>query len=124
MAAVALIQMDLAGGYDGNLAKAGHLVAEAARQGADLALLPELTAWPWCLAQERRESLLLAEPEGGPTLRHFRELARMHELNLAFPLYEEDGGVRYNTTWLVSRAGAVLGRYRKNHIPYQPPRVV
>jgi N-carbamoylputrescine amidase len=35
-------------------------------------------------------------------------------------LYESAGKEQYDTTFILSRTGAILGRYRKNHIPHEP----
>lgn len=115
-----LIQMNLTAGVSETLAKTERLILEASQKGATLALLPELFPLPWVASAEDSRAFAYAEPEDGPTLTHMRETAQRLGITLAVPLYEEAGGRRYNTTFVVSEHGDILLRYRKNHIPYHP----
>lgn len=115
MPRIAVLQMD---GSQENLSRAEALVAEAARAGADFALLPELSNVPWLPAREEGALLHFAEPEDGPAVQAYREIAARYRINLVAPIYEEDRGFRYSTAFVIDRDGTVIGKYRKNHIPY------
>ncbi len=115
-----LIQMNLSVGVAENLEKTEGLLQEAARQGASLALLPELFPLPWVASAEDSRAFAYAEPEDGRTLTYMRKTARALGMALAVPLYERCGEQRFNTTFVVSQHGDILLRYRKNHIPYHP----
>lgn len=117
---VALVQMNLTGTPDENLAAAHGYLRQAADRGAHLALLPELFPFPWFPVTEDATYFALAEPDSGPVLTRMREMAQDTGLYLAVPTYEAADGRRFNTTYVVAPTGAILFRYRKSHIPYHP----
>lgn len=117
MLKIAALQMDASNDH---LARAEALIATAARAGVDFAVLPELVGCPWLPAREEEPLLAHAEPAGGPTVGAVRELAAKYQVNLIAPLYEAEGARRYSTAYVLSRDGAVVGKYRKNHVPYEP----
>ena len=91
----------------------GPLVAEAARQKADLVVLPEtITATGNGLSYEQA-----AEPVPGPATDYFGELARLHRLYLVAGLVEREGHLIYNTAVLIGSDGALVGKYRKVALP-------
>ena len=113
-----MAQMDLTSGYDSNLAKTEALIKAAAANHSALVLLPELFAWEWFPAAESSLLFDRAEPERGATLETVRQWATDNNIIVVAPLYERDGDRRFNTTYVISRAGHIVGKYRKNHIPY------
>lgn len=62
---------------------------------------------------------LAEDAESGPTISTLRQVARDLALVLVAPIYEHDArnGRRYNTAVVIDADGAILGRYRKTHIP-------
>lgn len=117
MTRIAVVQMDASAD---NLNRAADWIAAAAREGADFVLLPELANVPWLPAREEPDLLAWAEEEDGPSLTALREAAARHRINLIAPIFERAGAHRYSTAFVIDRAGQVVGRYRKNHIPYEP----
>lgn len=110
---IALAQIDVkAGQPDSNLERARALAEQAARNGADLLLLPEL----WYFGYDLERAAERARPlgEGG-----FAEMARMaREFGLyvaGSTLEHHDAGVS-NTAALYGPDGALLGAYRKVHL--------
>ena len=88
-------------------------VEEAARQKADLAVLPEtITATGNGLTY-----LDAAQPIPGPASDYFGELARQHGLYLVAGLVERDKHLIYNTAVLIGPDGKLIGRYRKVALP-------
>jgi len=88
-------------------------VAEAARQKADLLVLPEtITATGNGLSYERA-----AEPIPGPATDYFGTLARQHGLYLVAGLVERERQLIYNTAVLMGPSGSLLGKYRKVALP-------
>lgn len=115
---VAAIQMSVPETPEKSIAKAEELVRQAAAEGANVILLPELFE-NWYFCQERRyDSYKLASTvEENPAVRHFRKIAA--ELGVVMPIsfYEQDGNVLYNSIAMVDADGSVMGVYRKTHIP-------
>jgi N-carbamoylputrescine amidase len=104
-----------------NADRAEALVRRAAGQGARLILIPELFAAPYFCITERPEYLDLALPlEGHPLVARFSALAR--ELGVVLPLsfFERAGAAFFNSLAMIDADGAVLGLYRKTHIPQNP----
>jgi N-carbamoylputrescine amidase len=106
---------------DVNVATAERLVREAAGQGAQIVLIPELFEGPYFCIDQLPEHFDRARPiDGHPTIEHFRGVAR--ELGVVLPLsvYERAGQATFNTVVIVDADGSVLGTYRKSHIPDGP----
>ena len=112
------IQMSCTGSVQENIEKAEHLVREAAADGAQIILLPELFE-NWYFCQERNyESYKLAKPlmENDAVL-HFQKVAKELAVVLPISFYERDINVYYNSVAVIDADGSVLGVYRKTHIP-------
>jgi predicted amidohydrolase len=101
------------------------LLGQAQGRGCDLVVFPELaltTFFPrwWMEDQAEIDAFFEREMPGPETRPLFDEAAR---LGMAFCLgYAEltqEGGAlrRYNTSILVDRAGRIVGKYRKVHLP-------
>lgn len=115
------------GERDGNLALIGEWCERAAREGAELALFPELSVSGFIPnhpvgdhAAWLREALLgarrMAEPLAGESVRALTEIAGSAGLLVAAGLLEDAGNTFYNTTVLVGGSGLV-GAWRKLHVP-------
>jgi N-carbamoylputrescine amidase len=118
---VAAIQLSLGGGLEANVSKVEKAVCEAAKRGAQVVLPSELFESPYFCRQEKDEFFALARPaDRHPTLERFRALAR--ELSVVIPVsfFERDGQHHYNSLAMIDADGAMLGVYRKSHIPDGP----
>lgn len=115
---VSAIQMSVPDTPERSIAKAEQLVRQAAAQGANVILLPELFE-NWYFCQERRyDSYKLASTvDENPAVRHFSKVAE--ELGVVMPIsfYEQNGNVLYNSIAMIDADGSVMGVYRKTHIP-------
>lgn len=110
---VAAIQMESRNGdLTGNLARAGRWADEAARQGAQLVLLPELFSTGFEINDHAWQS---AEPQGGPTESWLAETARRHGLHIGGSYLEARGADFHNTFALAAPDGRIAGRVRKAH---------
>ena len=112
------IQMSCTGSVQENIEKAERLVREAAANGAQIILLPELFE-NWYFCQERNyESYKLAKPlmENDAVL-HFQKVAKELSVVLPISFYERDLNVYYNSVAVIDADGSILGVYRKTHIP-------
>ena len=112
----AAIQMKCCNSVEENIKKADKMVREAASNGANIILLPELFERPY-FCQERNYDYYSYATPVNPAVKHFKEVAR--ELNVVLPIsfYERDENVFFNTVAVIDTDGSVLGIYRKTHIP-------
>ena len=118
---VAAVQMAMVDDVDANVATAERLVRDAHAGGAQVVLIPELFEGPYFCKDIDPEHFGRARPvDGHPTVEHFRAVAA--ELGVVLPLsiYERAGQATFNTVVVVDADGAVLGTYRKSHIPDGP----
>src|SRR5580704_9835462 len=107
--------------FEDNMATAERLIREAAKQGANLVLCPELFMMPYFCLDQNVQHLELAEPfAGNPRIAHFAKLAG--ELGIVLPIgfCERAGNAAYNSIAVADADGTVLGVYRKTHIPDGP----
>ena len=115
---VAAIQMRPTANPAENLDRAEAFVREAARQGAQIVLLPELFERTYFCQQRKYEFLDYALPAlENPAVQRFRLLAR--ELGVVIPVsfYERETTRLYNSVAMIDADGDLLGIYRKTHIP-------
>lgn len=118
---VAATQFACTNDREQNLASAERLIRAAAAQGANIVLIQELFETPYFCKEHSPAHFAQARTvEESPAVRRFQQLAR--ELNVVLPasIYERAGNVFYNSVVIVDAGGAVLGTYRKAHIPESP----
>lgn len=89
------------------------LIEDAARQKADLVVLPETLT----LCGNGLSYADAAEPIPGPSTDYFGELANRHNLYLVVGLVERDRHLLYNVGILIGPDGKVAGKYRKVTLP-------
>jgi predicted amidohydrolase len=89
------------------------LIAEAAKQRADLVVLGETVP----AVRVRKKPPEVAEAIPGPTTAYFGELARKHCLHIALSLHERAGHLVYNSAVLLGPDGRLIGKYRKACLP-------
>ena len=104
-----------------NIAKAKGLVREAAGKGANVILLQELFETPYFCQDQNPKHFALAAPfEGNLLIGEMQALAA--ELGVVLPVsfFERAGHAHFNSLAMVDADGAILGLYRKSHIPAGP----
>ena len=104
-----------------NIAQVVDFIREAAGQGADVILPPELFCGPYfCKTQEEHHFARAHEWRLHPAVLQLAELAV--ELGVVIPvsIFEKDGPHYYNSLVMLDADGAPLGVYRKSHIPDGP----
>jgi predicted amidohydrolase len=110
---IAMIQMPVTDNKQHNIDTACRKIREAAAQGTDIAVLPEMFCCPYrndCFAA-------YGEAEGGPAQTALSALAA--ELGLYIvggSLPELAEGKIYNTSYVYDRQGRLLARHRKAHL--------
>ena len=94
---------------------------EAARRGADLAVLPEIPLNPWTPAtKEPRDDD--AEPMDGPRARAQAEAAAEAGIGLVGGIIHRDAasGRRTSRALVIDRGGTLVATYEKLHLPEEP----
>jgi N-carbamoylputrescine amidase len=115
------IQMAMAEDVSTNVATAERLVRDAAKQGAQVVLIPELFEGHYFCKDQTAEDLKRALPiEGHPTVEHFRSVAKELGVVLPISVYERANNALYNTVAMIDADGTMMGIYRKSHIPDGP----
>ena len=118
---VAAIQMSMADDVATNVATAERLVRAAAKQGAQIILIPELFESHYFCKDQRVEDLERARPiDDHPTIAHFQQVAQELSVVLPISVFERSNNVLFNTVAIVDADGSMLGIYRKSHIPDGP----
>jgi N-carbamoylputrescine amidase len=104
-----------------NLDRAERLVREAVRNGAQVILLQELFETPYFCKDHLAEHFTLARPvDGNAVLGRFQALARELGAVLPFSFFERAHNAYFNSMAMIDADGALLGIYRKSHIPEGP----
>jgi N-carbamoylputrescine amidase len=118
---IAATQMACGWDIEENLARAEEMVREAAGQGANVVLLQELFATPYFCPDQKQEHFALAQPaEGNVMIARFAALAAELEVVLPVSFFEHANNAYFNSLAMVDADGAMLGLYRKSHIPQGP----
>ena len=118
---IGLVQMACSLDPAENLAKAEWRIREAAGQGAQIVCVQELFRSQYFCREENADLFDLAEPIPGPTSESFSRLARDLAIAIVGSVFERRAaGVYHNTALVIDADGALLGLYRKMHIPDDP----
>ena len=115
---VAAVQMQCSHILAENLATAERLVRQAAGQGAQIILLPELFERPYFCQERQYDYYSYAKSvEENAAVQHFIPIAKELQVVIPISFYEKDGNSLYNSIAVIDADGSVLGVYRKTHIP-------
>jgi N-carbamoylputrescine amidase len=118
---VGLIQQSVPADPKAALEAAAARIREAAERGARIICLQELFNAPYFCKVTDAERFDLAEPIPGPTVERMQALAKELDVVIVVPIFERRGaGVYHNSAAVVDAGGALLGVYRKMHIPDDP----
>ena len=118
---VGLVQMSCAIDPNENLEKALWRIREAASRGAQIVCLQELFRSQYFCREENAELFALAEPIPGPTTETLGRLASELGIVIIASLFERRAaGLYHNTAAVIGSDGAIIGLYRKMHIPDDP----
>ena len=117
---IALCQMNVVDNKEKNIEKAIQMIKESKKQGADLAVLPEMFNCPY----ENEKFIEYAEIlESSKTLKEIANIAKeenIHVLAGSISELERDDGEKresiYNTAVFFDNDGKQLGKHRKMHL--------
>ena len=119
---VAALQLPLGDADEAsNIAAVAGLVEAAAAQGAQVILPPELFSGPYFCTIEDEALFALARPTAEhPSVIAMQALAARLKVAIPTSFFERDGHHYYNTLAMIGPDGAIMGTYRKSHIPDGP----
>lgn len=118
---VGLIQATASPDLAANLRRAVEQVRVAAERGAQIICLQELFNAPYFCKSLRADRFDIAEPIDGETVTTMQALAKELGVVLVVPYYEKQApGLYRNSATVIDADGALLGTYRKMHIPHDP----
>jgi len=118
---VAALQLAFADDIEENIRNVSGLVREAAGRGARVVLPPELFEGRYFCRSEDESLFANARPvDEHPAVLAMRALAAELEIHIPTSFFELDGPHHYNSLAMIDDRGAVMGVYRKSHIPDGP----
>src|SRR5690606_35667202 len=118
---VACLQAAFGPDMKANLDKVEALVCEAAAQGAQAILPPELFQSIYFPTRQDPKWFETAYGVGDhPCVRALQTLAKRLGVVIPISFFEKDGPRYYNSVAIADADGEILGVYRKSHIPDGP----
>jgi len=119
---IGLIQTKVSRNVEENLDKAARSIKQAAKKGADIVCLEELFAYRYFAQTKHDKFFDIAEPVPGRLSQFLSDCARSNRVTLiGGSIYEKGRDEKfYNASLIYSSTGALLGKYRKMHIPHDP----
>ena len=118
---VAATQMACDWNVEANIARADKLVRQAAAAGAQIILIQELfERCYFCQKQVPAYLDFATARTDNAAVRHFQALAKSLGVVLPISFYERANNALFNSVAVIDADGAVLGVYRKSHIPDGP----
>jgi len=118
---IGLVQMRCTARVSDNIRRAEAQVTAAAKQGANVVCLQELFASLYFCQSLNPDWFQLAESVPGPLTDRFCKLAKKLRIVILLPVFEKAApGLYFNSCAIINANGALLGTYRKMHIPHDP----
>ena len=118
---IGLVQQAVPPDADAAIDSAERGIREAAKRGAQIICLQELFDAPYFCKVTDAERFDLAEPIPGRITERMQGIARELGVVIIVPIFEKRGpGVYHNSAGVIDTDGALLGVYRKMHIPDDP----
>lgn len=115
---VAAVQMYCNRSREENLAAAEGWIRQAAGEGAQVILLPELfETWYFCQERNYDSYRLAMTVWENPAVCRLRQTAAELKVVLPVSFFERAGNVTYNSVAMIDADGGLKGVYRKTHIP-------
>jgi len=113
---LALCQMKMSDSMQDNLQKSLTAIEEAAKQGADLILFPEIQLCPFFPQYEKLDVSEYAMPIHHPYLQQLQAACRAKHIMAAPNVYLSENGNTYDATILIDFDGAIAGIQKMVHI--------
>lgn len=121
MVKVGAVQMSMSEDKKANADKAERLVREAAANGAEIILLPELFEGLYFCKDKDEKYFSWASPrEGNKLIERFANLAKELNRVILISYFEKSEEGYFNSLVVADADGSIMDNYRKTHIPDGP----
>lgn len=121
MISPAVIQFSMSRQFRKNVPTAERMVRNAAANGANVIVLPELFKSQYFCQEQNQKWFKYAETfEESKLVRRFSNLAKELEVVIPIPFFEKYQKMYYNSVAVADTDGTIIGVYRKKHIPQGP----
>lgn len=121
MVKVSAIQMSMSEDKASNADKAERLAREAAEQGSQIILLPELFEGHYfCKDMDEKYFSWAAPREDNPLIKRFASLAKELHVVILISYFEKSDEGYFNSLVVADADGTIMENYRKTHIPDGP----
>ncbi len=118
---VCAVQQPCNAGRENNLAYSISQIEQAAKQNADLVVLPELHLDHYFCQSEDLNCFALAQPIPGPACETLSTVAKANKTVMVATIFEKRApGLYHNTAVIFDKDGSIAGTFRKMHIPDDP----
>ena len=118
---LAALQAPFGESIDPNIALVADMIRQAAAGGAQVILPPELFQGPYfCVSQDERWFAKAHPWRDHPCVQALAPLAAELGVVLPISIFEREGPHYFNSLVMIDADGALLGVYRKSHIPDGP----
>ena len=109
-------------GRESNLAYSIQQIEQAAKQNADLVILPELHLDHYFCQNEDTDAFDMAQAvPNGPDCQTLQAVAKANQVVIVSTIFEKrDPGLYHNTAVVFDKDGSIAGTFRKMHIPDDP----
>ncbi|AGE57581.1 N-carbamoylputrescine amidase [Acanthocystis turfacea Chlorella virus NTS-1] len=120
-ASVAVLQFSMTRFLNQNLRTAENMARNAAANGAEVIVLPELFSMQYFCQEQNGKWFDHAETyEDSKVVTRFANLAGELGVVIIVSFFEKDNNEYYNSVVVADVDGAIVGIYRKTHIPQGP----
>lgn len=119
-----LIQAKIGKSREENLNKTIKAIEDCADKGAQIIAVSELFLSPYFCQGKDPKKFELTETIPGPSSDTLSKIAAEKKITLIVSLFEKTGDVSprfFNSTIAIGPDGKIIGKYRKIHIPSEPP---
>ena len=121
MVKVAALQMSMSEDKNANINKATDFVREAAFNGANIILLPELfSSLYFCKDMDKAYFSWATPLKNNSLIKHFSKLSRELNVVLLVSYFEKADTDYFNSLVVINADGTLMDNYRKTHIPDGP----
>jgi N-carbamoylputrescine amidase len=109
-------------GRESNLAYSIQQIEQAAKQNADLVILPELHLDHYFCQNEDTDAFDMAQAvPNGPDCQTLQAVAKANQVVIVSTIFEKRApGLYHNTAVVFDKDGSIAGTFRKMHIPDDP----